>query len=317
VMAVFVLDGGPAAALGMKTGAVISQFKGKPISDAIADVAPPSAPFSMESNKRLEQARYLVRDPLGTKAAITFTNPGENAATSGELEAIQEQESYSFTSPYRNIDPNGLPVEYVVANSSVGYVRVTSNYDDLNLIIRLFQRALAKFQENNLETVIIDMRANSGGAPLGLAGYFTDKEIPMGQLEYYSDKTGQFEPEGAPEKFLPNEEQYRFNKLYLLVDQACASACELESYGFSQLPNLTVIGETPTAGTEAEVSRGQFKLPEGFSVRIPTGRFVLADGSIFLEGVGVQPDDVVPVTEDTVLNTSDPLIRRALQLANQ
>lgn len=317
VMVVHVVEGGPAQEAGMQVGAVISQFKGKAIDEAIQGVQPPSAPHSTPSNQRLEQVRYLVRDALGTKAAVTFTNPEQSAAATAELEAVQEQESIGVTSPYRNTDPNGLPVEYVVANERVGYVRISSNYDDLNLIIRLFQRALTKFKENELDTVIIDMRANPGGAPLGLAGYLTDQTISMGQLEYYSEKTGQFEAEGLPEEILPNETQFRFDKLFLLVDSSCASACEIESYGFSQVPGLQVIGETPTSGTEAEVSRGQFELPEGISVRIPTGRFVLPDGSIFLEGVGVQPDVLVPVTEETVLSSSDPLIRRALELASE
>lgn len=317
VMVVHVVAGGPAEEAGMQVGAVISQFKGQPISEAIQAVQPPSAPHSTPSNQRLEQVRYLVRDALGAKTSVTFTNPEASAATTAELEAVQEQESIGVTSPYRNVDPNGLPVEYVVANERVGYVRISSNYDDLNLIIRLFQRALTKFEENELDTVIIDMRANPGGAPLGLAGFLTDQTITMGQLEYYSEKTGQFEPEGLPEEILPNETQFRFAKLFLLVDSSCASACEIESYGFSQVPGLQVIGETPTSGTEAEVSRGQFELPEGISLRIPTGRFVLPDGSIFLEGVGVQPDVVVPVTEETALSGSDPLIRRALELASE
>lgn len=317
VMVVHVVQGGPAQQAGMQIGAVISQFKGLPIGEAIAAVQPPSAPFSTPANLRLEQIRYLIRDPLGTKASVTFTNPGESAETTAELQTIQEQESIGVTSPYRNVDPNGLPVEYVVANERVGYVRISSNYDDLNLVIRLFERALTKFKENDLETVIIDLRANPGGAPLGLAGYLTNQTIVMGQLEYYSEKTGQFEPERKPDEVTPYETQFRFDKLFLLVDSACASACEIEAYGFSQVTGLQVIGETPTSGTEAEVSRGQFELPGGISVRIPTGRFVLPDGSIFLEGQGVQPDIVVPVTEETVLSSSDALIMKALELADQ
>ena len=121
--------------------------------------------------------------------------------------------------------------------------------------------------------IIIDMRQNSGGAPLGLAGFLTDQTIQMGQLEYYSEKTGKFEPEGPRDVFEPNQEQYHFDKMAVLVAMGCASACELETYGFSQVPGMIVVGQTPTAGIEAEVARGQFLLPEGMSLQAPTGRF--------------------------------------------
>ena len=145
------------------------------------------------------------------------------------------------------------------------------------------------------------MRQNPGGAPLGLAGFFTDQEITLGQLEYYSDKTGDFQPENEPDVFRPNENQYHFDKLAVLVGPACASACELEAYGFSQLPGAMVVGFYPTAGVEAEVARGQFKLPEAIDMQIPTGRFVRPDGSLFLEGQGVPTTIQVPLTPETLL----------------
>jgi len=86
---------------------------------------------------------------------------------------------------------------------------------------------------------------------------------------------------------MPNSNQYRFNKMVLLVDQFCYSACEIESYGFSQVPGMVVMGQFPTAGVMAETARGKFQLPEGIEFGVPTGRFTLPDGSIFLEGKGV------------------------------
>lgn len=314
VMVIYVTKGSPAEQAGMKVGAIVTQFNGKPIQDEIAAVSPPG-PVSMESNLRDEQARYLTRAPVGAKVSVSFTNPG-GAPQNVTLTAVDERESLSATSPYRNFDPNGLPVDYVVATSEdVGYVRINSNYDDLNLIIRLFERALTKFKENNLNNLIIDMRVNSGGANLGLAGFLTDKEIPMGQLQYYSDEAKKFVPEGPTGKITPNVEQFRFRKMFLLVDSTCASACELEAYGFSQVPGMVVVGEHPSSGTEAEVARGQFKLPEGMSLQIPTGRFVLPDGSLFLEGKGVPPSVVVPVDENTALSQQDVVLQKALSLS--
>lgn len=314
VIAVFILTGGPAAEAGMKPGAVISQFNDQPIEEAIAAIDPPTAPHSTEFSLRYQQARYLLRAPLGTKARVTFTNPGETEKTV-EIENVEERQSLSVTSTFRGFDPSALPVEQFIIPPGIGYVKISSNYDDLNLIIRLFQRALQTFSDNGLNTIIFDLRQNSGGAPLGLAGFLTDQEIVLGQKEYYSDTTGKFEPEGLPERIFPNVEQFRFDHMYLMVDQACASACELEAYGFSKVPGMIVVGQYPSAGVEAEVSRGQFLLPEGMSLQIPTGRFTLPDGSIFLEGQGVQPTVRIPITEEFVLSEGDPVLNYVLELA--
>jgi len=133
----------------------------------------------------------------------------------------------------------------------------------------------------------------------------------MGQLEYYSEKTGKFEPEGPREKVLPFTNQYKFRKLALLVDQTCYSACEIEAYGFSRVPGMTVVGQYPTAGVEAEVARGQFLLPEGFSFQAPTGRFTLPNGNIFLEGVGVTPTRRVAIDAQNVLSGTDVVLATA------
>ena len=59
--------------------------------------------------------------------------------------------------------------------------------------------------------IVIDLRQNSGGgSPLSLAGFLYDKDIPLGQLEYYSEMTGKFEPDGPREKVTPYLEQYQF-----------------------------------------------------------------------------------------------------------
>lgn len=313
-LVIYVLPGGPADEAGIKKGAEITQFNGNPVAEAIRAVDPLSAPHSTEFSLRYQQVRYLLRAALGTKASVTFVNPGEEPLTA-DIEAVAERQSFSYTSTFRGYDSNALPVEYVVDSSGIGYVKINSNYDDLNLIIRLFGRALQTFANNQLDTIIIDMRQNSGGAPLGLAGFLYDQEIPLGQLEYYSDKTGQFEPEGLPDKIYPNVEQYRFEKMYLMVDQACASACEIEAYGFSQVPGMVVVGQYPSAGVEAEVARGQFLLPEGMSLQVPTGRFRLPDGSLFLEGKGVEPTVRIPITEDFVLAEGDAVLSFVVDLA--
>lgn len=314
VMVIHVLDGGPAAQAGMQVGARVTAFNGQPIAEAISG----ATSYALQSSDfavRYQKARYLLRAQPGTQAEVTFTNPN-GAEQTVQLTAIEERDSFSRTSVYFGAETDPLlPVDAKLitqGGSQVGYIRVNSNSDDLNLIIRLFERALKEFETRKVTGLIIDMRTNNGGAPLGLAGFLTDQEIPLGQLEYYSESTGQFEPEGVRQKVYPNQNQYRFDKLALLVGQACYSACEIEAYGFSQVPGMLTVGQTPTAGVEAEVARGQFALPEGFSLQIPTGRFTLPDGGIFLEGTGVVPTLRVPVDESTATSTEDLVLQAGL-----
>jgi C-terminal processing protease CtpA/Prc len=311
-IAAYVTPQGPADTAGMKAGAVITQFNGLAIKDAISQAkifSPQSSDFAL----LYQQARYLTRAPLGTTAKVTFQNSGA-AAQTVSLKATNETRSFAFSSLFRDYDPNALPVEYRILDSGDGYIKVNSNEDDINLIYRIFQRALTTFRDNQVDHLIIDMRTNPGGTPLGLAGFLTNRTIPLGTLEYYSSKTGKFEPEGSPQVFQPLQEQFHFAKIALLVDQSCFSACELEAYGFSKVSGVSVVGMYPTGGVEAEVSRGQFMLPEGMQAQFPTGRFVLPDGSIFLEGKGVQPTLRVPITAENVLSQNDVVLQAAENL---
>jgi C-terminal processing protease CtpA/Prc len=317
VIVVFVQPGSPADRAGIRVGAEVTEFNGQPIEEAISQVEPFGGPFSTDFALRYQQVRYLTRAPVGTEIRMTYTNPQTTTTRTVSLRAVVERESFTRTSIYYGFDPNALPVEYRILDSGVGYIKINSNYDDLYLIILLFERALITFDTNQVPGVIIDLRQNSGGAPLGLAGFLTDQEIPLGQLEYYSERTGQFEADRPPDKIYPNQNQYRFDRMALLVSHACASACELEAYGFSQVPGMIVVGETPTAGVEAEVARGRFQLPAGFTLQIPTGRFTLPDGSIFLEGIGVEPTVRIPANRLNMLSTEDIVLQAAEQAISE
>lgn len=300
----FVLEGGPAAQAGMEVGAELTSFNGQPTAEAAAAVAPLSGPFSSEVAERYQQARYLLRAPVGTTATVTFANPGDQPQTA-ELTTVAERESFSATSVYRGAPQALLPVEFRILDSGVGYVNISSYSDDLSLTWRLFERALATFEAFEVPGVIIDLRWNGGGFGLGLAGYFSDDDIILGQPEKLDTQTGQFEPTGPVRRVTPNERQFRFNKVAVLVGLACASACEQEAYSFSKLPNAVVVSHYPSSGIFASVVPDQYRLPDGLTLQVSIQRFTNPDGSLFLEGTGVVPTVDVPVDERAVLTAAD------------
>ncbi len=329
VVVVYIEPGGPAEEAGMQKGAVISKVNGTDVKTAIDNV-PLFSTQSTDFGARYEKTVFLTRGGIGQKMTVEFTNPAKTPTSSGffnsivsifqgkpsaktvELTSVYELDSLFAVYQGGSIDEYVLPIEYSYdAQTAIGYIRINSNYDDLGLAVRVFNRALKQFTEAGAAGIVIDMRHNYGGSPLGLAGFLDKQDILLGQLEYYSDKTGKFEAEGPRDKVYPNEEQYSFGKMVLLVNQFCYSACEIEAYGFSQVPGMVVMGQFPTAGVEAETARGDFKLPAGIELTIPTGRFTLPDGSIFLEGKGVQPSVRLPVDQASVLSDQDSVLQAA------
>lgn len=313
VIASTVIEKSSAEAAGIKPGAVITEFDGVPVMEAIKAQKLFFFNQSSEIGRLYYQAVMLTRAKPGNQAKVTFKNPGGNAKTV-TLKAAPEIDQLLKDMGYNQKD-DLLPVELNLLEengSQIGYIKLNTNADDLNLILRLFERGLKKFEALKVDGIIIDLRSNSGGVPLGLAGFLTDKEIMLGQTEYYDEKEGKFMPPLEPDKVIANKNQYRFDKIAVLVGLNCASACEIEAYSMGQIDGAVIVGQYPSSGIEAEVSKGQVKMPEGISLQFPTGRIINPDGSLFLEGVGVQPTIKVPLNIDSVLSSKDYILQAAI-----
>ncbi len=99
----------------------------------------------------------------------------------------------------------------------------------------------------------------------------------------------------------------------MLVSTDCVSACEGFAFALTHEDRSIIVGHTPSAGAYGEVGQGQYDLPEGFSMQFPTGRSETPDGQLVIEGVGIVPDILVPVTEDSVLGAQDDVLDAAIQ----
>jgi carboxyl-terminal processing protease len=98
----------------------------------------------------------------------------------------------------------------------------------------------------------------------------------------------------------------------VLVGPNCASACEGFAHAMSQGGRAIVVGHAPSAGMYGEVGRGQYTMPGDLSLQYPTGRPETPDGDLLIEGVGVVPDILVPVTYDSVMGTTDAVLQAAI-----
>jgi carboxyl-terminal processing protease len=209
----------------------------------------------------------------------------------------------------------GLPLEAeILDESGLGYIRINTFSDDYNLMARLWERFIETLIEEEVPGLIIDMRINGGGNG-GLAndfvGYFFSQEVTVSQHAYYNERLEEFEYTDFPTIIKPGPMHYD-GPIAVLVSPFCVSACEGFSYALSLNERSIMIGQSPTAGAYGEVGRGQYELPEEISVQFPTGRSETPDGDLLIEGVGVALDITVPITEESALGLTDPVLEEAI-----
>jgi len=316
VLVVNVLPNTPAADIGLQVSAEILEWNQEPIADAIAAVEPFFGPYSTAHHKRLEQLVFLTRVAPNENVEITFKNPGENEATQAEMKAVIEYDSLFQWIPSFTEDELALPIEaHILDESGLGYIKILTFLDDYNLMAQLWDRYIRELIDWEVPGIIIDIRVNGGGSS-GLArdfaGYFFDEEFILMQRSYYNHLTGKFEYQDFPSRVVPGPVYYD-GPIAVLVSPYCVSACEGFAYSLTQRDEVVVVGHTPSAGAYGEVGRGQYDLPAELSMQFPTGRSETLDGDLIIEGVGVVPDILVPVTEESALGLVDAVLDAAIE----
>ena len=310
------LPGLPGDNAGIEVGAEIVDWDGRPASQALADIVPYFGPFSSPQALRQQQLAFLARTEPGARVQVTYRNPGASSDQTADLTAARELDSLFQALTFLQSSAIDLPIEArLLPDSGLGYVVIRTFSGDYSLMARLWEHLMSALKDDSVPGLIIDLRSNGGGnegLALDFAGFFFDEEIVLSTTQYYNRRTGQFEPQGLPARIKPAPTLFD-GPLAVLVSPDCVSACEGFAYALHQGGRSIVVGHTPSAGAFGEVGRGQYNLPGDFSLQFPTGRPLTSDGRVLIEGEGVVPDILVPVTEDSALGRSDAVLEAAVR----
>ncbi len=312
-LVVYVLEDGLAAKAGMVAGAELTAFNDREVSAALVDVLPWNGPFSTELALRQAQQRYLVRAAVGATARVTFANPGQPPRTA-PLVAVAEDGSLDVTSLYRYADPMALPIEYYILDSGLGYVRINSNDDDLDLINELFIRALDLFEYHEVPGVIVDLRQNDGGAPLYLADYMSKREIELGQWGILIARpAAASRPTARPTRSIRSAPHICLNSWLCWSIRAASAPARSRPIASASCLARSSLASTPAPAWWPMLRAASIGCQEQIDFQVSTDRYVLPDGALLIEGSGVVPTLDVPVDQRNALADEDVVLRAAEQ----
>ncbi len=296
----------PAAQAGIQPGADILEWAGQPVATALAAqelIFPASSPHTTV----LQRLALLPRREPGATLSVAFQNPGA-APSVADLQATADESGLfdAFDPPPEN--PAAPPVTVEFLDGRVGYVRVSSFFGDLAFLAAAWEDALATLDELNAPALIVDVRGNGGGAG-GLATYFagafTGEPFALADA-YFADETGTLVYAGTT---TVDPTPLRWDKpVAVLIDQGCASACEIFAAAVARDPAALLVGQYPTAGVEGAVY--PWNLPGDLYFQAPLGLYQV-NGEIFIEGTGVPPTLDVPVTTENLISGDDVVLAAA------
>lgn len=143
----------------------------------------------------------------------------------------------------------------------------------------------------NTDALIIDLRSNGGSmdpdAIPFFCSYFFDKPTHINSLYWrLTDKTTDYYT-------LPSVpgRHYGNKPIYVLTSRRTFSGAEELAYDLQNLKRATLIGETTGGGANGG---GSLRASDHFEVWVPFGRAINPITKTNWEGVGVQPDVMVP-----------------------
>lgn len=182
----------------------------------------------------------------------------------------------------------------------------SQNGEWVNIATLAVQRLL---RDHKADGFILDLRANLGGSQADLEETL-QLFLPAGRSTFTVWKNS--EPE--QHKVLSGKTPFKM-PLVILVDRHTYSGGELLAQILKEHGRAKIIGETTSGSVE---TCNIFEIPpeKVVTISIATGRVTTSYG-LDLEGRGVTPDFVVPLTEADIFSGRDPQLERAKEILAQ
>lgn len=168
-----------------------------------------------------------------------------------------------------------------------------------------FNEAMQAFLDGSAGAIIVDLRGNTGGIfsiAQGIAGWLLPHAVSLGEMRMRDARINL--------TVHPRARTFS-GKVAVLVDAVSLSSAEAFAAGLQDLGRARLFGQR-TAG--AVLASAIERLPNGDAFQYVFADYLTPAGRR-LEGVGVMPDELVPLRRTSLLSGRDEALERALDWA--
>jgi carboxyl-terminal processing protease len=249
------------------------------------------------TGKDLEKAISMMKGKEGEEVKVTISR--------------EEKGKIDFDIVRKEIEL--VTVRHEMIEDNIGYVQV-SMFDEHTS--KNFSNALADLTQNNMKSLIVDLRENPGGL-LDQTVEMTSQFVPNGKsIVYTEDKNGNrkdYNSVGGNHIGLP---------ITVLIDGGTASASEifigaLQDYGYATLVGEKSFGKGVVQTTFYRERDG---FGDGTALKVTISKYFTPNGKN-IHGVGIKPDVEVKYPDELIERpyerSKDPQLIKALEIAKE
>jgi len=191
-------------------------------------------------------------------------------------------------------------------NKKIGYIKIdvfsNNTYDQ-------FKEALVDLEKNQINSLIIDVRDNSGGY-LNRVSEMTSLFLPKDKIIY------QLEGKNGNQKIYSYTSETRTYPIVVLINQYSASASEIMAAALKESYQATLIGKNSFGkGTVQQT----FKLETGGMIKYTIQKWLTPEGN-WINDVGITPNIEIEQTEAYYKNPSinnDAQLQKAIEILSK
>jgi carboxyl-terminal processing protease len=298
-------SGGPAARAGVRPGWVVERIGGYRVPRIeSADTV------GLRKLAVLTGGMRALRGTPGTKVEMTFRDVAMHRRN---VTVVRDSVRGPFTK-FGNLPPLPATFEYARHTLADGRCVGVIHFEYwMPPVMRELDRAVDSAR--TCAAIVMDLRGNLGGVAgmmMGVSGHFLAEPRTLGTMRTRDDEMRFVaNPRRATDAGVPVEPFA--GRLAILVDGLSASTSEMFAAALQGLGRARVFGER-TAGQALPAMAT--RLPNGDVLMHVVADFVGPDGSR-IEGRGVRPDEIVPLTQADLRVGRDAPLAAALRWIEQ